>query len=494
MPSKRSLATISAGTLAMVVAADLFAGSSAFALAGPAGSGAAPGFTAQITVGTDENSKRSCSGVLIDSDWVATAASCLAADPDNGTTVSPGAPKQTTTVTFAGGATATVANLVPRADRDLVLAQLDKSVTGVTPAKIATTAPATDNQVSVAGWGRTADQWVTGGARTGTATVTAVTGTTVDIDPGTGTAICAGDTGGPTLTGQDAAVVALNSRSWQGGCLGSTETRTGATQARVDNIADWIQQTTNPADAHGPVLKPGDILESGGQLTSATTAIKMQDDGNLVMFHKNAPKGVLWSSHTYGNPGAYLKMQDDGNLVVYKKDGGQGIGGAIWSSKTFGNPGAYLQLQDSDGNLVVYKKDGGEGVGGSLWATATNRHDAKLASGQHLSTSSWMDGKNTVLAMQEDGNLDLYRKSDGAVLWSTKTNNNPGAYTFMQPDGNFVVYKKGTSDAAGALFSTKTYGNNEAFFYVEDNGNLVVYKKNGGPGIGGNLWNSGSHI
>lgn len=35
-------------------------------------------------------------------------------------------------------------------------------------------------------------------------------------------------------------MVAVNSRSWQGGCFGSEETRRNAVEARVDGLADWI--------------------------------------------------------------------------------------------------------------------------------------------------------------------------------------------------------------------------------------------------------------
>jgi hypothetical protein len=40
-------------------------------------------------------------------------------------------------------------------------------------------------------------------------------------------------------------LVAVNSRSWQSGCLGNdpAETRTGAIDTRVDDLASWVAST-----------------------------------------------------------------------------------------------------------------------------------------------------------------------------------------------------------------------------------------------------------
>lgn len=57
-------------------------------------------------------------------------------------------------------------------------------------------------------------------------------------------------------------------------------------------------------------------------------------------------------------------------------------------------------------------------------------------------------------------NLVLYRKRDGATLWTSNTSGHPGAYALLQDDGNFVVYRSGGSPTkGGALWSTGTYKN-----------------------------------
>jgi hypothetical protein len=48
----------------------------------------------------------------------------------------------------------------------------------------------------------------------------------------------------------------------------------------------------------------------------------MQQDGNFVLYDRHVNHGgglgtPVWSTNTWGNPGAYLGMQNDGNLVVY---------------------------------------------------------------------------------------------------------------------------------------------------------------------------------
>ncbi|MFF3514030.1 trypsin-like serine protease [Streptomyces sp. NPDC002573] len=145
-------------------------------------------------------------------------------------------------------------NLVPRTDRDVVMAQLATPVSGVTPVPVADTAPGVGDEVQAAGYGRTHDEWVPDRAHAAAFTVQAVGTTTLGLAAKSdGAAICKGDTGGPALGTANGrtVVVGVNSLSWQGGCLGAdpAETRTGASAARVDDLADWVQQV-----AYGPAF------------------------------------------------------------------------------------------------------------------------------------------------------------------------------------------------------------------------------------------------
>lgn len=137
------------------------------------------------------------------------------------------------------------------------------------------------------------------------------------------------------------------------------------------NPGNWYPRgttfsTTNSAgdtQIGAPQLNPNQTLLPNYELINPQTGWQfiMQADGNLVVYDNS--HSARWSSGTSGhlNQGAYLIMQADGNLVIY-------IGNtAIWSSGTYGNPGAFLRFQDVDSNVVIYSGDGAT----ALWNTGT---------------------------------------------------------------------------------------------------------------------------
>ncbi len=86
------------------------------------------------------------------------------------------------------------------------------------------------------------------------------------------------------------------------------------------------------------------------------------------------------------------------------------------------------------------------------------------------------------LAFQEDGNLVLYRMSDGVALWATHTYA-PGGEAAMQGDGNFVVY-----DATGVpRWASGTANYPGAALFVQNDGNVVIYDYYGYP-----IWATGT--
>ena len=206
-------------------------------------------FTARITVG---DVHRGCSGALVDREWLLTAASCFAEDPAADLTVPAGRPARGAVARIGGtdlpdqrGEVRTIVELVPRNDRDVVLARLSRPVTGIAPVAIGTTAPVVGEELRIAGHGRTAQEWSPETLHAGAFGVDAVTGYDVGVSGRDGAAVCAGDAGGPALR-QSAAgpeLVALSSRSYQGGCYG-VETPAGtpdtAVGTRVDDLRGWI--------------------------------------------------------------------------------------------------------------------------------------------------------------------------------------------------------------------------------------------------------------
>ncbi|MGC9501505.1 FG-GAP-like repeat-containing protein [Streptomyces sp. WG7] len=355
MSRLRSRAAVTAGAVATAVAAGCLTTGTAQAATGPAVTDGTYAFTARLQIGDNQ---RACSAVLIASQWLATAAACFADDAADGQ-VAAGKPKWKTRAVL-GPAPGTnrpvdVVELVPRTDRDMVLARLATPVAG-TPVPFATTAPAVGEELTVAGFGRTKDEWAAVSRHTATFTVQSVSGTTIALDGRSDDdAICAGDAGGPLVRKKNGSfeLVALASRSWQGGCWGTdpAETRNDAVASRLDNVTG------------GSTLTPGTVLRTGDSLTANAARLTQQADGNLVVV--SAAGRTLWSAGTAGHPGATTRFTDSGNLTVLDADGAT----VLWESKTTA-PGGKAVLQDR-GNFVIH-----DAQGASQWAAGTVvRHD-----------------------------------------------------------------------------------------------------------------------
>ena len=210
-------------------------------------------YTAQITLGDHD---RGCSGVLVDAEWLLTAASCFADNPAAGLSVPAGKPAVKTTavigrsdLTGTAGAAREIVQLVPRTDRDAVLARLDRPVTGVSPIALATAAPTAGETLTLAGYGRTASEWAPLSLHTGAFTVNSAATTTASVTGTSGIAACMGDTGGPLVRAGSgtAQLAALASQSYQGGCYGidAGVTSTGGVVSRVDDLASWVSATVD---------------------------------------------------------------------------------------------------------------------------------------------------------------------------------------------------------------------------------------------------------
>ncbi|MER6678076.1 S1 family peptidase [Streptomyces sp. NPDC000983] len=231
------------------------------AVSGTAAADGALAFTARLEIG---DGQKACSAALVDPYWLLTATSCFADDPAVSLAIPTGAPELKTTATIGrtdltttAGETRTITELVPHPSRDAVLARLSRPVTTIAPVSLASAAAAPGEQLTVAGYGRTASEWAPLRLHSGGFNVDSVATDTVATTGENGASVCMGDTGGPAVRLVDGKpeLVAVSSRSWQGGCFGTdpTVTRTGAVSTRVDDLRSWVTATVAvpPAAADG---------------------------------------------------------------------------------------------------------------------------------------------------------------------------------------------------------------------------------------------------
>jgi hypothetical protein len=300
------------GVAAAIAAPALLTAAPADAVVGAEVTDNAYAFTARIDIGDGE---RACSGALVDPSWVVTAGSCFVDDPASGAVPAAGKPAKTAKVivgrpdlTTTAGIATEITELVPYQGRDLVMARLAQPATGITPVTLSTTPPVAGETLEAVGFGRTRTEWSPLRQHTGAFTTDTVEDTGLSITGQNGDAICPGDAGGPLLREKNGTIdlVAVHSRSWQGGCWGvdAGETRTGAVDTRVDDLNAWIQQVRGlPQQAQ---VTAGDFNGDGKADVAA-----LYDDGkdatgrglvSLWVFDSDgtalrAPR-VMWNSDT----------------------------------------------------------------------------------------------------------------------------------------------------------------------------------------------------
>ncbi|MGV9214527.1 S1 family peptidase [Micromonospora sp. RB23] len=240
-------------TLAMVAAGLTSSGLPAQSAVGVAAPDGAYPFVVKLAIGAPGQAGSSaCSGALVAAQWVITATSCfgsagvVAGPPPRPTTATVGR----TSLGSSTGAVVAIDRLVPHPGRNVVLARLTNRVDNVMPVRLSSVVPRYGQVLRVAGYGRTATEWVPDRLHTAQFTVgwwADQTATTFDVtgrDPVNAT-ICKGDAGGPAFRERAGTLelVAINGTSWQAGCIGETGTRRGAVEIRVDDLADWMRGT-----------------------------------------------------------------------------------------------------------------------------------------------------------------------------------------------------------------------------------------------------------
>ncbi|MEW2630124.1 FG-GAP-like repeat-containing protein [Streptomyces sp. NPDC048389] len=462
MPVQRSRSIRGMALLAAATAVGtLTVTAPARALVGDAVTDGSYAFTARVVVGD----KAACTGTLVDAQWILTAASCFATDPQQPTGVPAGAPRERTTAvvgrtdpTGTGGSVTEVVELVPRTDRDLVMARLAVPVTSVAPAVPATTPPVPGETLHALGYGRTGTQWVPDRLHSGDFTVTSTDATTVGITSDGGS-ICQGDAGGPALRETDGRVelAAVHSASWQAGCLGSDETRRGAVESRVDDLGPWIEQIRAlPRESQ---VTSGDFNGDGKDDVAAFydngTSAEGKNRSSLYTFFSTGT-GFRAPVKTWSTPGGFTFASSKLTAGDYNGDGKDDVA-VLYDSGTAadGKKMSSLYTFFSDGSAFKAPRKSWTTPGGFTWeaskvASGDFNGDRKDDIGVFYNRGVSADGKATsALFTFTSKGLDfdsprLKWESTGSFRWSA-SKLTAGDYNGDRKDDIAVFYDLGRS-------------------------------------------------
>ncbi|MEU1780742.1 FG-GAP-like repeat-containing protein [Streptomyces abikoensis] len=430
-------------------------------------------FTAKLDIGGE----RSCSAALVDEQWLITAASCFADNPAQDFKVPAGAPKLKTTATVGrtdltrdNGAVLDVVQLVPRDDRDLVLAKLAKPVTGITPVAIAGNAPIQGEELRVSGYGRTKTEWVPDLLHYASFTVGSVKGASIGLTGKEADAvICQGDTGGPAFrdAGGRQELVGVNSRSWQGGCLGTdpAETRKSALDTRVDDLGDWIAGTTGRLPLDQTIVASGDY----------------NGDGVVDLYTVNGSRELsVWVGKKAGRFAAPRLLTGDWNYTetVSADFDGDGVTDLIardaktnnlyrWPGNkngVFGRPvpvttnnWVYTQMVagdfNGDGKVDLIAVDSDK----TLWVWS-GKGDGSFSAKQEVTTKNWFYTQTVAADFNGDGVTDLAArdaKSNNLLRWNGNKNGAFSAASTLTSDWSFTQTTAGdfTGDGKADLIA-----------------------------------------
>ncbi|MEW1904889.1 trypsin-like serine protease [Streptomyces sp. NPDC086147] len=439
---------------------------------GPFGAGQPILDKQQFGAKLDIGGSRSCSAVLVDPYWVASAKSCFADKPAESNTVAAGPPKQKTRVVVgksimisSGGHASDITTLVPHPDRDLVMARLDKPApTEIAPVALATTAPTAGQELDVVGFGRTQDGWGSISRHSATFSVgtTTAEGFGLAAKAPADATVCKGDAGAPalrTVSGKTE-LVGLVSRAFQGNCLGApaSETRTGAFSTRVDDLHDWVQRVR----ALSPGWKTQALIQSGSSLFQGVRV----NDGSWTGFTDVQAETAAGSIGGIRNSAA-VGMNGDTHVLAVSNNGG-----------------LFHTIRKEDGTWAKF----GDifGVAGTLGnltsVTAMNigwdLHVVAVADGKALHTVRNKDGHWTPFKDITTGKVPQVTAAATAVvrgeLHVITISGGKAYHTIRQSTGNWLTWGDvaGAAGTTGPITSISTIG-------AGDETHIVIATDNG---------------
>ncbi|SHF10651.1 tachylectin-related carbohydrate-binding protein [Streptoalloteichus hindustanus] len=382
---------------------------------------------------------RACSGALIEAQWVITAKSCVTGVQTDAGTVTVGR----TNLSGNTGQVVKIAGVVPREDRNVALVKLSTPISGVAPVKIGRTAPQNGEGLRIAGYGRTATEWVPNQLNTATFQAKNLGKTTFEVTGASGNAsTCKGDAGAPVVreTNGTSELVAIDHASWQNGCLGETQTRQGGTETRVDDLNDWIKQQ---------------IPNLSIECKPAVPFYIVRNDGEVREYQHTDPKN-----------GSFNWADNNGRVI-----------GAGWlGARTVAAPNGVMYLAVQNGEFRRYRWNG------NGWDTnqAGSQYDV-LENGNGWDRYVTPDYRNRITV---DTNGDIYTiEPDGKLHWRSY---DPARKKLDHRvlSGDWGQYDLIVAAGQGVLYSRKPNGDLFRHVYDAKNGQWTQQAKPNGAGWG----------
>jgi hypothetical protein len=169
----------------------------------------------------------------------------------------------------------------------------------------------------------------------------------------------------------------------------------------------------------------------------------MQTDGNFVLY--NAAGQALWSSVTSGSGAGIVRVQDDGNLVLYALTQ---VAGGVYAAPSVG---PFPPQTCKIGTLLHAPEF--------------------MFSGQCITSPS---GQYFLYVSPSDGNMFIYDLAHGRATWYAQgTPGHPGDFLNFQPNSNLVVYD---STGTIALWQTATTYSGATLLNMEDDGRILLWR------------------
>ncbi|QEV51369.1 hypothetical protein CP981_06585 [Streptomyces platensis] len=359
---------------------------------------------------------RSCSGALIDRTWVLTAASCLTENPSRPLRTA-AAPTLDATATFAGQPPVKINYLIPRSDRDVLLARLATPVTGINPATLAGSVSADGTTLLAAGFGRTATEWVPSSPHHSTVTQKGDAATTLEL---TGGRICKGDAGGPVLDG-NGRITAVQSRADHPGCFGQSGQSADAIAARTDNISGWLKSSTFSGKAAfgldegaGARRMSGGVAEEfvaqlggGAELGVAGrtgTALRLNGTSSYA-----ATAGPVVDTTKSFSVSAWVKLDNkDRNYTFLSQAGNRASGFQLYYSKTYDKWVFNRHTKDTD-DTTIARSVSADAAQAGTWTHLAGVYDSATKKVQLFVNGKPQTAADFTTPWRADGGLQIGR-------------------------------------------------------------------------------------